>query len=331
MYVSTSAQPRDAINNLGVYVQQQGTTCGFTGHDAWVVLSPIEQSIKRKIESVGKPLRDWDINIFRGVLTGYNDAFIITTQRRDEILSNCKSEEERQRTEAIIRPILRGRDIKRYSYDWAELWLIWIPWHFPLHLDSSIQGSSAEAEQAFMGQYPSVYQHLLLYKPQLSARNKAETGIRYEWYVLQRWGANYSDDFSQPKIVWIELTDESKFALSTDGLIPLNTVFFMVGKHIKYLLAVINSSLIHWYFQHTLGSTSGVGTNRWLKYTVECIPVLLIQDDAEWESLVDDIQKYKRDSKDSAVLENIIDNKVFDLYGLSEDERAFTLNSHTKR
>lgn len=88
---------------MGVYVQQQGTTCGFSGPAAWVVLTPIEQSIKRKIESVGKPLRDWDINIFRGVLTGYNDAFIITTERRDEILSNCKSEEERQRTEAIIR------------------------------------------------------------------------------------------------------------------------------------------------------------------------------------------------------------------------------------
>lgn len=99
--------------------------------------------------------------------------------------------------DANYRPILRGRDIKRYSYDWAGLWLIWIPWHFPLHLDSSIQGSSAEAEQAFMDQYPSVYQHLLLYKPQLSARNKAETGIRYEWYALQRWGANYSGVYVQ--------------------------------------------------------------------------------------------------------------------------------------
>lgn len=178
-----------------------------------------------------------------------------------------------------------------------------------------------------MDQYPSVYQHLLLYKPQLSARNKAETGIRYEWYVLQRWGANYSDDFSQPKIVWIELTDESKFALSTDGLIPLNTVFFMVGKHIKYLLAVINSSLIHWYFQHTLGSTSGVGTNRWLKYTVECIPVPLIQDDTEWESLINDIQKYKQDSQNTFDIETVIDRKVFDLYGLSEDEREHIQNS----
>ncbi len=123
--------------------------------------------------------------------------------------------------------------------------------------------------------------------------------------------------------MWIELTDESKFALSTDSIIPLNTVFFMVGQHIKYLLAVINSFLIHWYFQHTLGSTSGVGTNRWLKYTVECIPVPLIKDDTEWKSLVDDIQEHKKNSFDSADLESIIDNKVFDLYGLSEDERKY--------
>lgn len=85
----------------------------------------------------------------------------------------------------------------------------------------------------------------------------------------------------------------------------------MIGEHIKYLLAVINSSLIHWYFQHTLGSTSGVGTNRWLKYTVECIPVPLIQDDTEWETLVDDIQEYKRDSKETRDLEDTIDKKGF--------------------
>lgn len=93
----------------------------------------------------------------------------------------------------IISPILRGRDIKRYGYNWAGLYLIWIPWHFPLHLDSSIQGVSEKAEIAFKLQYPSVYQHLLQYKDKLSARNKAETGIRYEWYALQRWGANYWD------------------------------------------------------------------------------------------------------------------------------------------
>ena len=309
MYVSTSAQPRDAINNLGVFVQQQGTTCGFSGPAAWVVLSPIEQSIKRKIESVGKPLRDWDISINYGIKTGYNDAFIITTERRDEILSNCKSDEERQRTNDIIRPILRGRDIKRYSYDWAGLWLI-----------NTHNGVKGKIPRIDINDYPAIKAHLDQFWDKIKTR--ADQGDTP--YNLRNCA--YSDDFSQPKIVWIELTDESKFALSTDGLIPLNTVFFMVGKHIKYLLAVINSSLIHWYFQHTLGSTSGVGTNRWLKYTVECIPVPLIQDDAEWESLVDDIQEYKRDSKDSAYLENIIDNRVFDLYGLSEEERVYLNN-----
>lgn len=106
------------------FVQQQHSVCGFSTSDSWVVLSPIEQSIKQKIESVGTPLKDWDINIYRGVLTGYNEAFIISTEKRDEILANCATEEERTRTAELIRPILRGRDIKRYGYEWAGLYLI---------------------------------------------------------------------------------------------------------------------------------------------------------------------------------------------------------------
>ena len=89
-----------------------------------MILSPIEQSIKRKIEAVGTPLKDWDIQINYGIKTGYNDAFIISTEKRNEILANCKTEEERRKTEELIRPILRGRDIKRYGYEWAELYLI---------------------------------------------------------------------------------------------------------------------------------------------------------------------------------------------------------------
>ncbi|MDE6052125.1 MAG: restriction endonuclease, partial [Paramuribaculum sp.] len=184
------------------------------GSDSWVILSPIEMSIKRKIEAVGVPLKDWDINIYRGVLTGYNEAFIIPTDNRDEILANCQTPEERQRTEELIRPILRGRDIKRYGYEWAGLYLIWIPWHFPYHLDSSIKGASSKAEEAFKQGYPAVYKHLLQYKPQLSARNRAETGIRYEWYALQRWGANYWDDFSKPKVVYREISIEMEACIA---------------------------------------------------------------------------------------------------------------------
>ena len=74
--------------------------------NSWVILSAIEQSIKVKIKKYGTPLRDWDIKINRGVLTGCNEAFIITTAKREEILANCKTKDERKRTDEIIRPYL---------------------------------------------------------------------------------------------------------------------------------------------------------------------------------------------------------------------------------
>ena len=174
-------------------MKQSGCYNSFEGDASWVILTPIEQSIKQKIEAVGTPLKDWDINIYRGVLTGCNEAFIISTEKRDEILANCRTEDERKRTEELIRPILRGRDIKRYGYNWAGLWLIYIPWHFPFQFDESIKGASPKAEKAFMELYPTVYNHMLQYKEPLSKRNKAETEIRYEWYAMQRWGAKYWD------------------------------------------------------------------------------------------------------------------------------------------
>ena len=85
-------------------MQQQNVICDFSNSDSWVELSPIEQSIKKKIEAVGTPLKDWDISIYRGVLTGYNEAFIIDTAKRDEILANCQSDEERKKTAELIRP-----------------------------------------------------------------------------------------------------------------------------------------------------------------------------------------------------------------------------------
>ncbi len=87
-----------------VFVQHSGAVCDFSSSDSWVILSPIEQSIKRKIEAVGTPLKDWDIQINYGIKTGYNDAFIIDTEKREAILANCQTEEERKRTAELIRP-----------------------------------------------------------------------------------------------------------------------------------------------------------------------------------------------------------------------------------
>lgn len=94
-------------------MQQNGSECDFSSADSWVILSPIEQSIKRKMETVGTPLKDWNINIYRGVLTGYNEAFIITTEKRDEILANCQSEDERTRTAELIRRFISARELIR--------------------------------------------------------------------------------------------------------------------------------------------------------------------------------------------------------------------------
>ncbi|MGC8814218.1 Eco57I restriction-modification methylase domain-containing protein, partial [Dictyoglomus sp.] len=101
--------------------------------NAWTLADEKVLALKEKIEKIGKPLKDWDVKIYRGVLTGFNEAFIIDTETRNRILANCKTEEERKRTEEIIKPVLRGRDIGRYYYKWAGLWIIYIPWHFPLH------------------------------------------------------------------------------------------------------------------------------------------------------------------------------------------------------
>mgnify|MGYP000162399942 FL=1 len=225
-----------------------------------MILSDIEQRIKAKIEAIGTPLKDWDINIYRGILTGYNEAFIIDKTKKEEILANCKTEEERQRTGEIIRPILRGRDIKRYGYEFADLYLLFIPWHFPLHLvEPEIKGASKEAEEAFENQYPAIYNHLLQYKTELSNRNKAETGIRYEWYALQRWGANYWEDFSKQKIIWKIIGNELAFCIENGNFMINNACYLLTGNHLEYIVAFLNSKPIKWFSLQTNMNKTGVG------------------------------------------------------------------------
>ena len=262
-------------------MQQTGTTCEFSNSDSWVILSPIEQSIKRKIESVGTPLKDWDINIYRGVLTGYNEAFIISTEKRDEILANCQSDDERKRTEELIRPILRGRDIKRYGYNWANLWLIYIPWHFPYQFDESIKGASEKAEEAFKEQYSAVYNHMLQYKEPLSKRNKAETGIRYEWYAMQRWGAKYWEDFSKPKLFYADITQQLNFCFCREIMFCNNTTYFIASKNENVLMHIqtyLNSPLIDWYYR-TLSVQLGEKAVRMFSIYVLEIPIPPISQD----------------------------------------------------
>ncbi|WFE84854.1 DUF7149 domain-containing protein [Parabacteroides chongii] len=312
----------NGLNKMSVFVQQCGSLCEFSSSDSWVILSPIEQSIKRKIEAVGTPLKDWDINIYRGVLTGYNEAFIISTEKRDEILANCHTDEERSRTAELIRPILRGRDIKRYGYEWANLWLIWIPWHFPLHLDSTIEGASKKAEMEFEKQYSAVYNHLFEYKEPLSKRNKAETGIRYEWYALQRWGSKYWEDFLQPKIVWKRVGSILRFSYNENGAMALDSTCFATGKDIKFLVGILNSKMGHYLLKDA--PKTGTGDLLISVQAVEPlkIPILNKGIKEELEVLLNK-QLYSVSKERDKEINRI----VFKLYGLLDEEIIFIENS----
>ena len=298
-------------------MHQTGTECEFDSSDSWVILSPIEQSIKRKIEAVGTPLKDWDIQINYGIKTGYNDAFIINTEKRDEILSNCQSEDERTRTAELIRPILRGRDIKRYGYNWANLWLIYIPWHFPYQFDESIKGASEKAEEAFKEQYSAVYNHMLQYKEPLSKRNKAETGIRYEWYAMQRWGAKYWEDFDKPKIMYPNMTKYLPFYYDEKGFYQNDKSFMITGAHVSYLAAFLNSSLFKFCFRDNFPELLG-GTRELRKIFFDKIPVKKVSDSVndKFRRKVNEIQSDY--TKEQAIK---IDNLLFDLYNLTDEER----------
>lgn len=289
-------------------MQQQGVECDFGSSDPWVILSPIEQSIKRKIEAVGTPLKDWDINIYRGVLTGFNDAFIISTEKRNEILAHCETEDERRRTEELIRPILRGRDIKRNSYTWADLWLI-----------NTHNGIKGKLPRIHVDEYPAIKAHLDQYWDKISKRtDKGDTP-----YNLRNCA--YMEDFDKPKIVWGEISDRSKFAFDAYGeFVPEATTFLMTGENLSYLLCVLNSPLSEWFFSK-VGTTTGVGTVRWKKFTIQELIIPNVNDSTlqNFQHLVENFNKRNLSYFQLTEQANRI---IYDIVGLTMEEIRYVEN-----
>ena len=284
-------------------MQQTGTECEFSGSDSWVILSPIEQSIKRKIEAVGTPLKDWDVQINYGIKTGYNDAFIISTEKREEILANCQSEDERKRTAELIRPILRGRDIKRYGYNWAGLYLIAT---FPSrHYD--------------IEQYPAVKNYLLSFGIERLEQTgkehnmngekiKARKKTNNKWFETQD-SISYWEDFSKPKIVWGNLNLKPSYAIVEDNSF-INALSPMIVPASRYLLAILNSKLAD-YFIRQLGVTRNGGYFEYKPMFIEQLPVPQCLDD----SILKEI-----DTNVAIKNEKTIDTIVYSLYGLNDEE-----------
>lgn len=271
---------------MSVFVQQSGTVCDFSGADCWVILSPIEMSIKRKIESVGTPLKDWDINIYRGVLTGCNEAFIISTQKRDEILANCQTEEERQRTAELIRPILRGRDIKRYGYDWANLWLI-----------NTHNGVKGKIPRVDIKDYPAVKAHLDQFWDKI--KDRADQGDTP--YNLRNCA--YLEDFSKPKIIYPETTQGAFFAIDNNGFMIDKTCFMIISKDALYLRNILSSKLFEVAYKKIFSSIElGEHGYQYNKHALVKLPIPSVK----------------------CFSSNVIsDDTIYSLYKLSNEEISF--------
>ncbi len=303
-------------------MKQTATPCAFTSSDSWVILSDIEQSIKRKIEAAGIPLKDWNVQINYGIKTGCNEAFIIDEARRTEILSWCRDTAERKRTEQIIRPILRGRDIKRYAYEWAHLYIIAT---FPAkHLD--------------IEDYPAVKNHLLSFgmeRLEQTGREHLINGKRIKsrkksgnkWFETQDT-ISYMDDFDKPKIVWADLARTGNaFIYDDGGFTSPNTTYLIASEDrtlLKYLIGVLNSKVILKYLDWISAKLDETGW-RWFKQYVETFPIpFTSKQQAKIAGLVDNVLEAKaaRPEADTSVLEAQIDSIVYRLYGLTDEEIA---------
>ena len=222
------------------------------------------------MKEAGTPLKEFPVTINYGIKTGFNDAFFIDTATKERLIR------EDPRSAELIRPMLRGRDIVPYGAEWDDLWLIYVPWHFPLHLDPNIQGASEVAEKEFSANYPAIYNHLIQFKDRLSARNKVETGIRYEWYALQRWGSNYYEDFAKPKIMYPNMTSVFPFMLDSSGFVSNDKSFIMTANDdsvsLPFLTAVLNSSPAKLWIWYNCPELMG-GTREIRKVYFENFPV----------------------------------------------------------
>ncbi|ECJ8661316.1 Eco57I restriction-modification methylase domain-containing protein [Campylobacter jejuni] len=274
-------------------------------------------ALKAKIERIGTPLKEWyGLNINYGIKTGLNEAFIITTEKRNEILANCKDEAEKERTAKLIRKMLRGRDIKRYSYEWAGLWVIGT---FPsLKLD--------------IEQYPALKQYLSQFLPRIE--QSGEKGCRKKtsnkWFETQD-NIAYYEEFEKEKIVYPNMNKEF-IAFFDNEFFLLNQKCFILShqsnnkKELLYLTALLNSNVNFYYFKQ-IGAKLGASGYEMSKIFVEKLPIPKINSKNqkiadELINLADEILKAKEQDKNANTqeLENKINSIVYKFYNLTEEE-----------
>jgi hypothetical protein len=278
--------------------------------NCWTLTDNTILNLKNKIEKAGKPLKEWDVEIYRGIVTGCNEAFIIDTPTKEKI---CKAD---PKSEEIIKPVLRGRDIHKYYYEWAGLWIIAT---FPaLHLDIDL--------------YPAVKNYLSSFgkKIEQSGEKGCRKKTNNKWFETQD-NIAYYNAFKENKIIWPDIALKANFSYDEKQYYNEATSFIMTGEHLLYLLSILNSKLFDFYF-NMISPTLSNRANRLKKVYLEQFPVPEYQNSetsmgleklvGELLSLMNNrsISDKKNASSDIYDYLNRIDSLVYKLYGLNEDD-----------
>ncbi|EAC1313848.1 class I SAM-dependent DNA methyltransferase [Campylobacter coli] len=302
--------------DIGLYKDYAEFSQNSLSKESFTFSDENTSALKAKIERIGTPLKEWQgLNIYRGILTGYNEAFIITTEKRNEILANCKDEAKKERTAKLIRKMLRGRDIKRYSYEWAGLWVI--------NTHNGYKNQNGEKVEAInIKHYPSLKKHFDEFYPQLEKR--ADKGLTP--YNLRNCA--YIEEFEKEKIVYpCIMAKEPCFSYETSfafAMAPAN-IITSNSDILKYILAFLNSDFIYLMLRkfYMGGGIEGeLKTNNLEKLPIPKINSKNQKLADELINLVDEILKAKEQDKNANTqeLENKINSLVYKLYNLTEEE-----------
>ena len=304
----TMGKDFSGLDKLSVYISQNSTEQNFDKNSWCILLNPIEQSIKEKIERIGTPLKDWNVNINYGIKTGLNEAFIIDSAKKDELIKKDPKSAE------IIRPILRGRDIKRYSYDFADKWLI------------NTHNGSQTMPRVDVNNYPAIKEHLDKYYEKLEKRDdQGDTPYNLRCCA-------YMDDFSKQKIVWAETIkiyfhgnrNYPRFTLIDHNFYLDKTAFFipLPTNEDIYILGVLNSKLSEYIIDNGYCNKLGSGSRGLQKNLFEHFP--LIERNYTNTNLINNIEDILTKNFLKNGLEDCIQNKidklVYQLYGITQEE-----------
>lgn len=284
------------LNNLNYF------TLSNLNADSWTIGSDTEQRIKAKIEAKGKPLKDWDIQINYGIKTGYNEAFIIDGKKRDELIA------QDPRSDEIIKPLLRGRDIKRYKAEWQNLWLI--------NSHNGVKELGIPRIDV-PKDYPAIYQHLRQFEEKLKKRQDKGD----HWTNLRNCA--YIQEFEKEKIIYPNMTLFLPFIYDANCFYTNQKCFIITSPtiNLKYLVGFFNSKVSHRWIRKNCPELQG-GTRELSKIFFQNIPIPLITETSQLNiiQLVEQIIVSKEKGEDTTALEQQIDNMVYKQYDLTYDE-----------